>query len=114
MTRDPECLFCKIIHKEIPARVVMAGDDYVAIRDINPQAPTHILLVPRLHVGNVTEFEDATALGRLFQAARDVAAHEKLDRGFRLVVNTGADGGQTVNHLHIHLLGGRHMTWPPG
>ncbi len=94
--------------------MVLEEDHYLAVRDINPQAPTHILLIPRTHIANVTEFEDVSELGRLFQAARTVAEHEKLERGFRLVVNTGADGGQTVNHLHIHLLGGRFMTWPPG
>ena len=114
MSTDPNCIFCKIIDKQIPANLIKEEKDYVVLRDINPQAPTHVLIVPRAHVANVTLFEDAAGLGKLFQAAKDVAAMENLKQGFRLVVNTGDDGGQTVDHLHIHVLGGRALGWPPG
>lgn len=86
----------------------------MVIRDINPQAPTHILIVPKEHVPNIVQFEQADKLGRLFQAAKELMVSEKLDSGFRLVVNTGVNGGQTVDHLHIHMLGGRNLNWPPG
>lgn len=113
-TEDPNCIFCKIIAKQIPAKVVKEHDDYIVLRDINPQAPTHALIVPRQHARNITEFKDAAGLGRLFQAAKEIVDQEKLTNGFRIVVNTGDDGGQTVDHLHIHVLGGRAMGWPPG
>lgn len=108
------CLFCKIIEGRIPADIVSQGDNWLAFRDINPQAPSHILVIPKKHVANVTECNEAEELGSLFQAASAVARDEKLDQGFRLVVNTGEHGGQTVFHLHIHILGGRSLTWPPG
>lgn len=108
------CLFCKIIEGRIPADIVSQGDNWLAFRDINPQAPSHILVIPKRHVANVTECNEAEELGSLFQAASAVARDEKLDQGFRLVVNTGEHGGQTVFHLHIHILGGRSLTWPPG
>lgn len=114
MEKDANCLFCKIAAKEIPAKVVSEGDHYIAIRDINPQAPTHVLVMPKHHVRNVAEFGDESGLGRLFHAANKVVESEKLANGFRLVVNTGADGGQTVDHLHIHVIGGRSLSWPPG
>lgn len=112
MTAD--CLFCKIAGGQIPAKLVKNTETYAAFRDINPQAPTHILIIPKEHFNDITDVRDANLLGSLFQAAKDIASEEKLDNGFRLVVNTGSDGGQTVIHLHIHLLGGRNMTWPPG
>lgn len=114
MDKDSSCIFCKIVEKHIPSNMVKEHDDYVAIRDINPQAPTHVLIISKRHVPNISKFEDAPALGRLFQAAKDIASKEGLAKGFRLVVNTGEDGGQTVDHLHIHVLGGRAMSWPPG
>jgi histidine triad (HIT) family protein len=115
VVKDPNCIFCKIAAGEIPAKPVASGDDFVAIADINPQAPHHLLVLPRKHIANVTEFEDATELGRMFQAASEVAKQMKLTgNGFRLVVNTGSDGGQTVDHFHIHVLAGRPMGWPPG
>ena len=114
MNRDPACIFCKIVDKQIPSKLVKEEAEYVAIRDINPQAPTHVLIMPREHVRNVNEFKDPTRLGALFQAARQIVDEEKLHNGFRLVVNTGEDGGQTVDHLHIHVLGGRALGWPPG
>ncbi|HEY9870937.1 MAG TPA: histidine triad nucleotide-binding protein [Candidatus Obscuribacterales bacterium] len=112
--RDPDCIFCKIIDKQIPSTVVSEDPDYVAIRDINPQAPVHILILPREHLPDITSVQDANALGTLFAAASSIAAKEGLSNGFRLVVNTGSESGQSVFHLHIHLLGGRPMRWPPG
>ena len=109
------CLFCRIVRKEIPAKLVAETDDYVAFRDINPQAPVHILVVPRAHVPSLNEVTDPSIVGKLAQAATDLAKREGLaERGYRLVINTNADAGQTVFHLHLHLLGGRHMAWPPG
>jgi histidine triad (HIT) family protein len=112
--RDPNCIFCKVINKEIPGKFVAENEDYVALHDINPQAPTHILVIPRQHVRNITEFVDTEMLGKLFQKASQLAGAHDLKDGFRLVVNTGNHGGQTVDHLHIHLLGGRACGWPPG
>lgn len=114
MDTDPNCIFCKIINKEIPGKFAAEHDEYVALHDINPQAPTHLLVIPRQHVRNITEFNDADKLGKLFQSASQLAATHKLQEGFRLVVNTGNNGGQTVDHLHIHILGGRACGWPPG
>lgn len=111
-----DCLFCRIAAGEIPATKVHEDDLVLAIRDINPQAPTHILVMPREHVASAADLGDADGplAGRLFAVAAALARDEGLDRGWRLVVNTGPDGGQTVAHLHLHLLGGRRMTWPPG
>lgn len=114
MAKDPNCLFCKIVAGEIPAKLVKEGENFVAFSDINPQAPKHMLVIPKQHYSNITEFRDSKGLGDLFVAAGDIAKEQGLDEGFRLVVNTGSDGGQTVFHLHIHILGGRSMTWPPG
>lgn len=109
------CLFCRIVRKEIPAKIVAETDDCVAFRDINPQAPVHILIVPREHIPMVKDVNDATIVGKLTQLAADLARREGVaDGGYRLVINSGADAGQTVFHLHMHLLGGRHMAWPPG
>ena len=111
-----ECLFCKIIAGEVPASVVYRDERVVAIRDIHPMAPTHVLLIPVRHIGSMAEIEpaDADLVGALHLAAAAVARQTQLTGGYRLVVNTGRDGGQTVGHLHIHLLGGRSMRWPPG
>ncbi|MCI0618774.1 histidine triad nucleotide-binding protein [bacterium] len=108
------CLFCKIINKEIPAKIVSEEDDWLAFRDINPQAPTHVLVIPKEHIDNISNAKDEKLLGRLFQKAASIAKSENLENGFRVVVNTGDDGGQTVHHLHIHVLGGRQLHWPPG
>jgi histidine triad (HIT) family protein len=111
-----DCLFCRIIAGEIPATKVHEDDLVIAIRDINPQAPTHMLLMPVAHVASAADLTDTDGplLGRLFAVAADLARHDGLDGGWRLVSNVGADGGQSVDHLHVHLLGGRPMTWPPG
>jgi histidine triad (HIT) family protein len=110
------CLFCKIIAGEIPSKKVFEDDGTYAFRDIGPQAPTHILIVPRKHIGSLAEAteDDRDMLGHLHRVAAQIAKSEGLTQGFRTVINTGADGGQTVDHLHVHLLGGRSMTWPPG
>lgn len=113
MTDD--CLFCRIIRKEIPAKIVAEDDQCVAFRDINPQAPTHVLVIPREHVASLNEATDAAMLGRLQLFAARVARAEGLaERGYRTVINTNADAGQTVFHVHLHLLGGRRLGWPPG
>lgn len=111
------CVFCRIAREEIPADVVHSDERVVAFRDVNPQAPTHILVIPRKHVASVAQLDsnDRDLAGHLILAAGDVARAEGLeDQGYRLVLNTGSRGGQTVDHVHLHLLGGRRMTWPPG
>lgn len=110
-----DCVFCRIGAGEVPAEVVMEDGEVLAFRDLNPQAPTHVLVIPRAHVPSLEAIEDRALAGRLLVAARDVARSEGLtERGFRVVVNTGDEGGQTVGHLHLHVLGGRGMRWPPG
>ena len=110
------CLFCKIVAGEIPSKKVFEDDRVYAFRDINPQAATHILVVPRKHVASLAETsaEHQEMLGYLHLVAARIAKSEGLSQGFRTVINTGPDGGQTVDHLHVHLLGGRAMLWPPG
>lgn len=110
-----DCLFCKIARGEIKATIVAQDDAFVSFRDINPQAPTHILVIPRTHVATLNEATDGALLGKLLMYARDVARAEGLaQRGYRVVINTNAEAGQSVFHLHAHLLGGRAMAWPPG
>jgi histidine triad (HIT) family protein len=110
------CLFCKIIDGSIPSTAVYQDEQCYAFADIHPQAPVHVLIVSRKHLDSVADADDADKplLGHLFWAAAEIARVKGLPRGYRLVVNTGEDGGQTVDHLHIHLLGGRSLTWPPG
>ncbi len=111
-----DCLFCRIVAGEIPATVVLDTDEVLAFRDIAPAAPTHVVVVPKAHHVDVAALTaaDPDLAGRLLAAGAAVAAQEGLDEGFRLVFNTGAHGGQTVFHVHLHVLGGRHMGWPPG
>jgi len=110
-----DCLFCRIIRREIPATIVREDADTLAFRDIDPKAPTHVLVIPKAHVASLNEATDAAMLGQLLLVARDIAAAEGIDTsGYRTVLNTGHDSGQTVHHVHVHLLGGRHMKWPPG
>lgn len=110
-----DCLFCRILRKEIPASIVAENEFCVAFRDINPQAPVHILVIPRAHVASLNEARDARLIGLMHVFAAQLAKTEGLaDRGYRTVINTNADAGQTVFHLHLHLLGGRRMNWPPG
>ena len=115
-TRDPDCLFCKIVAGDIDADVVHESDTTVAFRDLNPQAPTHVLVIPRSHYPNAATLaagEPGTA-AHLFDAGAAIADAEGLGEGYRLVFNTGAQAHQTVFHAHMHLIGGRAMTWPPG
>jgi histidine triad (HIT) family protein len=113
MTDD--CLFCRIIRGEIPATFVAKTPECVAFRDIDPQAPTHIVIVPREHIASLSDVKDPLVVGQMSRLATELAESEGIaDSGFRVVVNTGADAGQSVQHLHMHLLGGRHMSWPPG
>ena len=111
-----ETLFTKIINRQIPADIVYEDEHCFAIRDINPQAPTHVLVMPVAHVPSAASLTEADApmLGRLFAVAADIARAEGLADGWRVVSNVGPDGGQSVPHLHVHLLGGRSMQWPPG
>jgi histidine triad (HIT) family protein len=110
------CLFCKIIAGEIPSKKVFEDDLSYAFKDINPQAPVHVLVVPRKHIASLAEagIEDQELIGHLHLVAAGIASSEGLSNGYRTVINTGNDGGQTVDHLHVHLLGGRAIGWPPG
>lgn len=112
----PDCLFCKIAAGMIPAKRLKEDEHALAFPDINPQAPVHVLIIPKRHLASHAHAlpEDAAVLGHLLHVAGEVARAENLENGYRLVINTGADGGQTVDHLHVHLLGGRQMHWPPG
>ena len=114
---DPTCLFCRIVAGEIPSSRVHEDDLVIAIDDLHPVAPVHQLLMPRAHVPSAAELGEGHAemLGRLFSVGAELARRAGLpERGYRLVTNVGADGGQSVPHLHIHLLGGRRLSWPPG
>jgi len=110
------CLFCKIIDGSIPSTCVYEDKECIAFADIHPQAPVHLLIVPRKHIASLAEtgVEDTALLGHLVAAVVEIARQKGLSGGYRTVINTGDDGGQTVGHLHLHLLGGRFMTWPPG
>ncbi len=112
-----DCLFCKIRDGEIPADLVFQNDEVLAFNDVNPQAPTHLLIIPKKHLSTVNDVEqaDEIVMGKLFSAAKKIAAEKGLsDDGYRLVVNCNEGAGQTVFHIHMHLLAGRQMTWPPG
>ena len=114
---EQECLFCKIFRKEIPAKEVYRDDEIVAFEDIRPVAPTHVLVIPREHIPSVHELTDANGpmLARMISVANRIADERKIDRdGYRLVFNKGPQAGQSVYHVHLHLLGGRAMGWPPG
>lgn len=109
------CIFCRIASGEIPAARVAESDAAVAFRDLNPQAPVHVLVVPRRHVASLADAAEGDELGALLLLAREVARLEGIaDSGYRVVTNSGADAGQTVHHLHLHVLGGRALGWPPG
>ena len=111
-----DCIFCRIVAREIPATLVHEDDQVVAFEDLNPQAPTHVLVIPREHVARALDVSGrhGAVLARIFEVASAIARDRKLEEGFRLVVNNGPAAGQTVYHLHFHLLGGRGMQWPPG
>ena len=112
-----DCLFCRIRDGEIPCDKVYEDDDVLAFRDINPQAPTHVLIIPKKHIATVNDLadKDQAVAGRLMLAAKQIAAEEGVDdNGYRLVMNCNADAGQDVFHIHMHMFGGRRMSWPPG
>lgn len=112
-----DCLFCRIIERKIPAKIILEDDQALAFDDINPQAPAHTLVIPKKHVAAVQECgaQDQSLLGHLLLTCSKVAKQKGiLESGYRVVANTGRDGGQTVFHLHFHVMGGRHMGWPPG
>jgi histidine triad (HIT) family protein len=111
------CLFCRLARGEIPAKVAYQDDDVVAFHDIKPEAPVHVLVIPREHIASINELDGAhtATIGKLHVVARDLALELGVaEGGYRLVINTGADAGQSVAHIHLHLLGGRHLKWPPG
>ena len=111
-----DCLICKIINRDIPATVVYEDDRVLAFNDINPQAPTHVLIVPKRHIATLNELgtEDDRLVGELVRRASAIAAERGLATGYRTVFNTHRDAGQTIFHIHLHLLGGRSLSWPPG
>ena len=112
-----DCLFCKIRDGEIPSETVYENDDILAFKDVNPHSPKHILIVPRKHIATINDMEgeDAKIMGEMMLAAQEIAKTEGVaESGFRLVINTNDDAGQTVHHIHMHLMGGRNMAWPPG
>ena len=110
------CLFCKIVSQEIPSTKVLENSDFLAFRDIDPKAPVHVLVIPKKHFEDIVEIStsDDVLTAGLMKFATEVAQIEKLENGFRIVLNTGLEGGQTVQHVHAHVLGGRSLTWPPG
>jgi len=116
MSETTETIFSKIIRREIPAHIVYEDDLVLAFKDVNPQAPVHILVIPKKPIAKLSqaESEDAALLGHLLLTVKRVAEEAGLKNGYRVVINTDADGGQTVYHLHLHILGGRQMAWPPG
>jgi histidine triad (HIT) family protein len=111
-----DCLFCKIAAKELDADIVYETDDLVAFRDINPMAPTHILVIPRRHIDSASDLgaSDGELLGEIFETIAKLASQSGIPGGHRIVTNVGPDAGQSVGHLHFHLIGGRGMSWPPG
>lgn len=114
--KNMSCLFCRIIEGEIPATKVYEDESCIAFRDINPQAPTHVLVIPRKHIASIKDMtvDDETLLGHVLMVCGEVAKQENLEDGFRTVINTGEGVGQSVFHIHAHVLGGRPMAWPPG
>lgn len=116
MSAAAETIFSKIIRKEIPADIVYEDNLAIAFKDVNPQAPVHILVIPKEPIAQLSDAEskDHALMGHLLLTAKRVAEQAGLDNGYRVVINSGADGGQTVYHLHLHILGGRQMSWPPG
>jgi len=112
-----DCIFCEIADKKVASEILYEDDDVVAFKDINPQAPSHILIIPKKHINKLTEVtdDDPQALGKMVSVAKKIAKDNEYDKeGFRLLVNEGKNGGQTIYHLHFHLLAGRRLMWPPG
>lgn len=117
MAARTDCIFCRIADGDIPATIVRQDENTVAFRDLDPKAPLHVLVIPRKHIASVNDVadDDAALMGELFIAARDIAAAEGVSEpGYRLVMNTGPAANQTVHHVHLHVIGGRDMGWPPG
>ena len=115
MAESQSCIFCRIARGEIPAQMVANSKEVAAFRDLNPQAPTHILVIPKKHIASLDDASDSNLIGQMMALAAAIARQESIAKsGYRTVINTGKNGGQSVNHLHIHLLGGRQMAWPPG
>ena len=114
---EKDCLFCKIVNGDIPAEIIHKSETTVAFRDINPQAPTHVLVIPRKHVATINDLgeDDSRVVGDMYLAAKEIAASEGIaEEGYRAVMNCNAGAGQTVFHIHLHVLGGRSLSWPPG
>jgi histidine triad (HIT) family protein len=112
-----DCIFCKIISGDIPGDIIYQNNDVLAFRDLNPQAPTHVLVIPKKHISTINDIQtdDAELIGKMVLAAKQIAKDEGIDEsGYRTVMNCNAGAGQTVFHIHLHVLGGRGMTWPPG
>lgn len=117
MNRDPNCIFCRIASKEIPSRIVYEDEKVMAIEDVNPQGPVHLLVIPMKHIPTMQDITegDTDLMGRLFRTINRLARERGIsEKGYRVVINCGPAGGQTVYHLHLHLIGGRSMKWPPG
>ncbi|MDD3012992.1 MAG: histidine triad nucleotide-binding protein [Candidatus Gastranaerophilales bacterium] len=112
--RDKNCIFCKIANKEINSNLILETEDYLAFHDLNPQAPKHALLIPKKHFSSLNHADDIELLGKLMIGAKEVAEKLNIKEAYRLVINTGEGAGQTVFHIHIHILGGRPLEWPPG
>lgn len=114
---EQDCLFCKVLNGDIPADIIYESDSAIAFRDINPQAPTHVLVIPRKHVATINDLDEENQgiVGSLYLAAKDIARAEGLsDEGYRVVMNCNEGAGQSVFHIHLHVLGGRALSWPPG
>ena len=111
-----DCLFCKIINGDIPSEIIYEDEKVIAFKDISPQAPVHFLLIPREHIESVNDInqENSYLIGHIFEVAKKLAKENNLDLGYRIVNNCKVHGGQTVDHIHFHLMGGRQMQWPPG
>ena len=109
-----DCIFCKIAKKAMPTKIIFENDEFIAFNDIKPVSPIHVLVIPKTPYKNLLEVEDKEMLGNLLLAAKEVAVKLGLTDGFRTVINTGDNGGQTVYHIHVHVLGGRFHKWPPG
>ena len=108
------CLFCRIVKKKLPADIIIESDDMLSFKDIDPQATTHILVIPKDHISSILN-SDTAVIKRMFRMANKIVKKSSLAKdGFRYVINTGSDGGQTIDHLHLHILGGRKLNWPPG
>lgn len=109
-----DCIFCKIARGEIKSDIVFSDDDVVAFSDIMPQAPKHIVIIPKKHYPRIEDIDDQHIFGKIFDAIKSIVKDGAFDGGYRVVANSGRHGGQTVQHVHFHLFGGRHMMWPPG